>query len=414
MSWGRKQLAIAKNYLLPRVLKENGLLNTSIVYDDATLVSIIKGWCYYESGVRELQRCLDKISRKHAVKILENLQANNINLYDQKPSPTHSDSADSLPQEPLGPNAPSEDPQNQPTPGGVEPFEPLLDTADGGKGRKREATVTQLDEETIMVEEPGKDSSQRDSLVINPQAFEVIEQDRLVFDSANPEENEQRLKKYLGIPVFSEEFEKRKARKSLVGVCNVLTVSGFVGHVLTVEAVFDPAVSEKKGQLVISGNLKKVLQESVSIAKINAIRFLDEETRENLSKKNIHLHFMQGGMPKDGPSAGTAICTALISLLTGNPIPSTLGMTGELSLSGEVHKIGGLQAKVTACKTLGIKTILIPYGNAADWDEMPEQLKAGLEMFLVREYAEIHQIVFGNSAHIEKMPPNTTIETPSL
>jgi ATP-dependent Lon protease len=409
-----KQLAIAKNYLHPKILKENGLSTQSIVYDDATLQSIIQGWCYYESGVRELQRCLDKISRKHAVKILENLQSKNIELYKEKPATS------SLEQEVSSQEG--EEVTTSDSRGGVEPFAHQGESLDGSKGRKRlpgeveKSSAVQIDDETIVVDEESPNevrirSGEKEEPVVNPQAFEAIERDQLIFDSGNPEENEERLKKYLGIPVFSEEFEKRKARKSLVGVCNVLTVAGFVGEVLTVEAVFDQVTSEKKGQLTVSGNLKKVLEESVSIAKINAARYLSPEQREILSQKNIHLHFMQGSAPKDGPSAGTAICTVLISLISDRPVPTTVGMTGEISLSGDVHRIGGLQAKVTACKTLGITTILVPKGNAAEWDQLPSQLKKGLEVFFVGHYDEIYEIVF---CSLSKGNPLQNVEKPSL
>ena len=124
------------------------------------------------------------------------------------------------------------------------------------------------------------------------------------------------------------------------GSANVLTVSGFVGHVMTVECIFDPSLQDKKGALTSSGNLQKVLQESLSIARMVAFRYLPEDKIKEFADKNVHIHFLQGGTPKDGPSAGVSICSALLSLMLGKPIPHDISMTGELSLNGDVCKIG--------------------------------------------------------------------------
>ncbi len=120
----------------------------------------------------------------------------------------------------------------------------------------------------------------------------------------------------------------------------MLTVSGFVGHVLSVECVYDITNPDKKGQFSCSGNLQKVLQESLTIARLVALRFLPPEKIKEMSEKSVHIHFLQGGTPKDGPSAGISICSALLSLVLGKPIDAMTSMTGELSLNGEVYKIG--------------------------------------------------------------------------
>jgi len=120
-----------------------------------------------------------------------------------------------------------------------------------------------------------------------------------------------------------------------------------------------------------SGNLQKVLEESLTIAKLNAFRFLSEEQAKTMASKNIHVHFLDGSSPKDGPSAGLSITTAFISLALNKPVPKNISMTGELSLNGEVCKIGGVQAKVTASKTLGIDKIILPWGNKEDFYELP-------------------------------------------
>jgi len=196
---------------------------------------------------------------------------------------------------------------------------------------------------------------------------------------------------------------ERKHKKPRPGNANVLTVSGFVGHVLTVECVYDPSASEKKGQFSSTGNLQKVLQESLIIARINALRFLTPEKGKELAEKNIHIHFLQGGTQKDGPSAGISITSAFISLALGKPIPSDISMTGEMSLNGEVYKIGGVQAKVTASKALDIKRIILPWGNKTEFFELPNMLKQGLTVYFVKDYSEVFEILFAENKNLESI-----------
>lgn len=143
-----------------------------------------------------------------------------------------------------------------------------------------------------------------------------------------------------------------------------------------------------------SGNLKNVLQESLLIAKINAYRYLTKEEIQLASQSNIHVHFMSGALPKDGPSAGCAIITALLSLIKKKAIPSNFAMTGEISLNGEVCKIGGLQSKLIASKTLKISNVIVPYSNLGEVMEFPKQLLAGMNVYFVKEYSQIYQILF--------------------
>lgn len=173
------------------------------------------------------------------------------------------------------------------------------------------------------------------------QSIELMDKGLSLFDFNNKEKDNLSLfKKLLGPPIFNADLEEKSKQKSPIGVVNVLTVSGFVGKVLTVECVEDLSSPNKKGNFSMSGNLQNVLQESVNIAKINAHNFLNEDLIKALSQKNIHVHFTEAGTPKDGPSAGISICTAFLSLVLNKPVPGHISMTGELSSSGEVCKIG--------------------------------------------------------------------------
>ncbi|CAD8145644.1 unnamed protein product [Paramecium octaurelia] len=302
-----EKLQIANNFLVNKSIESNGIKQQMIKYDNETLIKIIKAWCYQESGVRELKRCLEKIARKHAT----NLLTANPNLCDK---------VDEL---------------NQVV------FDPTISSLDLTKDKN----------------------------------LELISQ-------------------YLGPPIFDIQLEQRSIKKFPPGQVNILTVGGMIGHVLTVESCFDESEIEKKGQIVASGNIKLVLQESLKLAKINAYKYLNEEQKQLLSKSAIHMHFTEGATPKDGPSAGTAITTALISLVTNFTVPSNLAMTGEISLNGQVCKIGGIQQKLIAAKTLHIVDIILPYANLGDALNLPSQLLKGLNLYFVTDYQQIYDLIF--------------------
>ena len=183
-----------------------------------------------------------------------------------------------------------------------------------------------------------------------------------------------------------------------------------MGNVLKVECIFDKTKGEKKGEFNWTGNLKTVTKESLIIAKINAYRFLSKEQIEKMNEKNVHIHFMNGSSPKDGPSAGISFCTAFLSLAIGKSIPATWSMTGELSLNGDVSKIGkldyiykyeliklgGVNSKIIASKSLNINVIILPFLNLEEVLDLPKKLLDGITLYFVKEYKEIFRLVFEN------------------
>src|SRR5260370_334727 len=151
--------------------------------------------------------------------------------------------------------------------------------------------------------------------------------------------------------------------------------------ILTIEAVKMPG----KGRMSITGNLKEVMKESISAAasyvRSRATRFGLKPTLFDIT--DVHLHVREGATPKDGPSAGVAMAVAIVSVLTGIPVRKDLAMTGEITLRGRVLPIGGLKEKLLAALRSGIKTVLIPAENAKDLVDVPENVKAGLEIIPV-------------------------------
>ena len=159
------------------------------------------------------------------------------------------------------------------------------------------------------------------------------------------------------------------------------------GDILTVEAVVFPG----KGVVQRTGSLGDVMKESVeaarSVVRSRAQKLGIEPTA--FTSTDWHIHFPEGATPKDGPSAGAAITTAIVSAMTNNPVRPDVAMTGEITLRGEVLEIGGLKEKLLAAMRGGIKKVLIPQSNLKDLAEIPENVKTGLEIIPVRWIDEV-------------------------
>lgn len=191
--------------------------------------------------------------------------------------------------------------------------------------------------------------------------------------------------KYLGIKKYTYgEIEK----KDLIGVTNGLAYSEAGGDLLAIEVVLHYG---KGGDVKITGKLGDVMKESVQAA-LSYIRAkaLDFGIKPNIFKnKDIHVHFPEGATPKDGPSAGIAICTSIVSALTGVPVKRSIAMTGEVTLRGRALPIGGLKEKLLAALRGGVKTVLIPKENLKDLEEIPQNVKDGIEIIPVETVEEV-------------------------
>lgn len=178
------------------------------------------------------------------------------------------------------------------------------------------------------------------------------------------------------------------------------------GDLLTIEVATMPG----KGQITRTGSLGDVMKESVEAAR-TVVRSRASRlgiTYKQISETDIHVHFPEGAVPKDGPSAGSAITLGLVSALTGIPVKAEVAMTGEITLRGEVLPIGGLKEKLLAALRGGIKEVLIPEENVKDLEEVPENVKEGLVIRPVRTIDEVFQ--YGLSKQPEALPQ--TIEQP--
>ena len=187
------------------------------------------------------------------------------------------------------------------------------------------------------------------------------------------------LKDYLGV----QRFDYGKADKdNQIGQVTGLAWTQVGGDLLTIETTSVPG----KGKMTSTGSLGDVMQESIKAA-MTVVRSRAEKLRINddfYEKRDIHVHVPEGATPKDGPSAGIAMCTALVSSLTGNPVKCDVAMTGEITLRGEVLAIGGLKEKLLAAHRGGIKTVVIPKDNERDLEEIPDNVKKDLSIHPVK------------------------------
>ena len=180
--------------------------------------------------------------------------------------------------------------------------------------------------------------------------------------------------------------------KDEIGVVNGMAYTIFGGDILPIEAT----LFKGKGDLVLTGSLGEVMQESCRIA-LNYIKSnMDKYKIKNevFENNDIHIHVPEGAVNKDGPSAGVTVTTTLISLFTKKKVPKTIAMTGEITLRGNVLAIGGLKEKSTGACRNNIKKIIIPYDNQSDIDEIPEEIKNNIEYIPVKKYEEIFKIIF--------------------
>jgi ATP-dependent Lon protease len=192
------------------------------------------------------------------------------------------------------------------------------------------------------------------------------------------------LDKYLGVRRYSYGVAEKNNQ---VGQVTGLAWTEVGGELLTIET----AVLPGKGKTTTTGKLGDVMQESIqaalSVVRSRARRLgIDPEFYQ---KTDLHIHLPEGATPKDGPSAGVGMCTAMVSALTGIPVRADVAMTGEITLRGEVLPIGGLKEKLIAAQRGGIKTVLIPQENVKDLAEIPDNIKNKLDIHPVKWIEEV-------------------------
>lgn len=200
------------------------------------------------------------------------------------------------------------------------------------------------------------------------------------------------LKEFVGQPLF---LSDRYYNRTPVGVCMGLAWTSMGGATLYIEAIKVPA---EKTAMKLTGQAGDVMKESSQIAWTYVHGSLEKYLPgyKFFEHSEVHIHLPEGATPKDGPSAGITMVTALLSLLKNELILDNLGMTGELTLTGAVLPIGGVKEKLIAARRSGLKTLIFPKENNRDYDELPDYLKKGIKVHFVSHYDEVYKIAFPN------------------
>ncbi|MBQ2349262.1 MAG: endopeptidase La [Mycoplasma sp.] len=197
------------------------------------------------------------------------------------------------------------------------------------------------------------------------------------------------VRKYLDKEIF--EYNVRE-KENIPGIVNGMAYTAAGGDLLPIEVT----CFEGKGQIIITGNLKETMKESATVAigyvKANADKYGLKNF--DFKKKDIHIHVPQGGIPKDGPSAGVTLTTAVISALTKQSVPANIAMTGEITLRGKVLIIGGIKEKVISAFRGGVNEIFIPKSDERFLKDVPEEVKSKIKFHLVENYSEIYNAIF--------------------
>ena len=229
-------------------------------------------------------------------------------------------------------------------------------------------------------------------------ATEVVTED--IKEGRKFQVNEKNLEKYLGPVKFDRTGIEEKPQ---VGLVNGLAWTSVGGELLHIEVVTVPG----NGKIQVTGNLKEVMRESASAA-LSYVRSISSRLgvdHEWYSKNDIHIHVPDGATPKDGPSAGITMATAIISALTGRPVFKHVGMTGEITLRGRVLPIGGVREKVLAAHRAGLKTVMLPEKNMKDLVDLPKTAKSEMKIIPVKHMDDVLDIALGKQKVIEPPKP---------
>lgn len=358
----QEKAIIAEKYLIPAAKRLAGLKDANVSISHDAVVMLINNYCR-ESGVRNLKKQIDKIYRKAALNIIRKMGA------DEEPI-----------DEPVDEAAPEKKEVKK-----EEKREEGLNTI---------ADVIKTDpvEEKSAAKEEAKTEEQDSVKAEKPKVPEVkpleVPSD-ISIDIASAD-----IKDYIGPAIYTAD---RMYEKTPIGVTMGLGVTNMGGTSLYVESVLEqPLTSQSQPGLSRTGQLGDTMKESSNIAYSFVRMFLGKKFPDNrfFEKAKIHLHCPEGAIPKDGPSAGITMSTSLLSLALNHPLSPTIAMTGELTLTGKVLRIGGLREKCVAAKRSGAKTVFFPKDNLADWEAMPDHIKEGLEPVPVAWYSEVYDRAF--------------------
>ncbi|KAH3678421.1 hypothetical protein WICMUC_001438 [Wickerhamomyces mucosus] len=359
-----EKVKIAENYLIPLAKKGTGLEDSNIELTTESVEAIVKHYAK-ENGVRRLKQLIEKVYRKAAFKVVAQLTAEELakpkegNEEEAVKDPTASEAAESIDT--------------------IELKEEAVPNIDHNKALETKETFLEGNNEVKKLQVP-------EDFTLNITA--------------------DNLKDFVGPPIYTSD---RLYETTPPGVVMGLAWTSIGGTSMYVEAIGELSLNENGGpsggNLAITGQLGDVMKESSKISFAVAKQYIKTDY---FKKHNINLHCPEGATPKDGPSAGITLTTALISLALNVPLPS-IAMTGEITLTGKVLRIGGLKEKLIAAKRNGVDTLFLPKDNKGDYDDLPENLKEGFDVTFVENYSSIYEKLFKHIPN-EATKENATAE----
>ena len=323
-----EKMAIAERYLAPSAKETAGLKDADVKLTDDAIQELIKSYCR-ESGVRNLKKQIEKVYRKAALNIVTTVGEEEL----------------------------------------ADPKEQEQETSESAEASSEGASedASKSSAESDKAENADKEGKE-EGTTKTAEALKPLN----VPDSVHVSIGADSLSEYIGPPVFTSD---RLYDVSPPGVSTGLAWTSLGGAAMYVESILQaPLRPESRPGLEITGNLKSVMKESSSIAYSFTKAFMVRKFPDNhfMQRAKIHMHVPEGSVPKDGPSAGVTMTTSLLSLALEEPVLSTVAMTGELTLTGKVLRIGGLREKTVAARRAGCEKIIFPRDNLSDWLELPE------------------------------------------
>ncbi|TNV83820.1 hypothetical protein FGO68_gene1573 [Halteria grandinella] len=229
-------------------------------------------------------------------------------------------------------------------------------------------------------------------------AFEIVDKQESGEKVENITVDVDTIEKYIGHPIFKS--NKFYGLLPPPGVVIGLAYNDYGGSILYIESTQSSHFNEGRGEVKVTGQLGDVMKESTMIAQTFAKNFLnkhfsyDENVTRYLETHNLHIHFPEGAVKKDGPSAGITITSAMISLALGKSVPQDIAMTGEISLNGKVLAIGGVKEKTMAAAREGVSKLIFPKANERDVNDLPAYIKEGLQFYFVEDYQDVFKVLF--------------------
>lgn len=362
-----EKMHIARDYLEKTTREACGIKPEQVEVTDAALLALIENYCR-ESGVRNLQKHIEKIYRKIALQLVRQVETNDDAIEPKKAEEFFDEMGTTT----------------------IQKGNPVLIESGNSEHTDENAKLDVMETNPPADQSLRVDNKSTDMEVTKEEEDKETESktvEKVLIDKSN-------LDDFVGKPVFHAE---RIYDQTPAGVVMGLAWTAMGGSTLYIETKFVEE-GDGKGALHITGQLGDVMKESAQLAHTIARDILREKEPENtfFANTKIHLHVPAGATPKDGPSAGCTMTTSMLSLALKKPVKKDLAMTGEVTLTGKILPIGGVKEKTIAARRSEVKTIIFPSANKRDFDELAPNVKEGLEVHFVDDYMQIFDLAFGD------------------